>query len=349
MSAEEQSMSLKERTLTTIYFKKPDTVPIGLYEILVGAKLVGKPFGEVFIDGKLLAKSRLLFYEEFGQDIIDIGTGIATEAEACGCEVEYPDNAAPWIKKPILYDLKDVSNLKVPDPYKSRSMYANIEAVSILSKRVGEEVFIIGEADQGPFSLAGELRGMAKFYMDLISDENHKFIHELLEYTSNVFKTYARAISKAGADAVGMGESSAGPDLISPEYYRKFAKPYEKKIIEELKKEDILVAHHMCGNVDKIIDDFIDAGAPMIEIDEKTNLKLAKEKVRNKTTIIGSVSPITITFGSKKEIEVEIIKNLEICMPNYGYVLTPGCVIGANTPIKNIKSFIEYGRKHGKY
>ena len=342
-------MNSKQRTNAAINFKKPDRVPIGLYEILVGAKMMGRPFGDTFLNGKLLAKSRSIVYEEFGQDIIDIETGIAAEAEACGCEVEYPDDAAPWIKKPVLNELKDVSKLRIPDPYRSRSMYANIEAVNIISNKLGKDIFIIGEADQGPFSLAGELRGMTRFYMDLISRETHEFIHELLKYTSEVFINYARALIEAGADAVCMGESAAGPGLISPEYYRLFAQPYEKEIIEKLKEEKIIVANHMCGNVDRILDDFIDTGATMIEIDEKTNLNLAKKKSRNRTTILGAVSPGTITFGNKKTIEKEVIANLEIGMADYGYILTPGCVLGANTPLENIKYFIKYGKKYGKY
>jgi len=342
-------LNSKQRVLATINFKKPDMVPIALYEILIGAKMIKKPFGKIFLNGKLLAQSRLRVYEEFGQDIIDVETGIATEAESCGCLVEYPDNEAPWIKKPVLEDLSDVSKLKVTDSYSSRSMYANLEAVNIISQKIGQEIFIIGEADQGPFSLCGALRGMENFYMDLAFSENEGKIHKLLEYTSEVFLNYARALSEAGADMICMGESPAGPSLISPKQYNLFAKPYEEKIIKILNKEGILVANHICGCVDKILDDFIDTGADIIEIDEKTNLNLAKNKTKKITTMMGAVAPNILTFGSQKEIEIEVKRNLEICMPDYGYILSPGCVIGTNTPIKNIKSFMDFGRKYGKY
>jgi len=342
-------MNSKQRVLKTINFQKPDRVPIALYENLVASKMIDKPFGEIFLNGELLALSRITAYEEFGYDIIDVETGIATEAEACGCLVEYPDNAAPWIKKPVLDHLKDVSKLKVPNPYKSKSMYANIEAVNILSKKFGKEVFIIGEADQGPFSLAGELRGMERFFMDLAFPGNEEHIHRLLEYTTKVVISYARTLSQAGADAICIGESPSGPSLISPEQYKIFAQPYQKKIIEKLNREEILVANHICGCVDKIIDSYIDTGADIIEIDEKTDLRLAKDKSRNKTTIFGAVAPAILTFGSKSEIEEKVKENLEICMPDYGYILSPGCVIGANTPIKNIKEFISLGKNYGKY
>jgi len=342
-------MKSKQRVTATLNFNKPDKVPIALYEVLVAAKMVNRKFKEVFLDGKLLAKSRLLAYEEFGQDIIDIETGIATGAEACGCLVEYPDDAIPWIKTPVLNSLEDLPELKLPDPYKSRNMLANLEAINIVTEKVGNEVFVIGEADQGPFSLAGELRGIANFYMDLAFVENEEKIHKLLEYTTEVVISYARAISKSGADAICIGEAPAGPSLISPEQYKVFAQPYEKKVIEALHSEGILVANHICGCIDKILDPYIDTGADMIEIDERTNLKLAKDKSRNRTTILGAVAPTTLTFGTKKKIEAEVKENMEICMPDYGYILSPGCVIGANTPINNIKSFISFGRKYGKY
>jgi len=342
-------MDSKQRVLKTLNFQKPDRVPIALYENLVASKMINKPFGEIFLNGTLLARSRIAAYEEFGQDVIDVETGIATEAEACGCLVEYPNNAAPWIKKPVLDDLKNTSKLKIPDPHSSRAMFANIEAINILSKKIGKEEIIIGEADQGPFSLAGELRGMERFFMDLAFPENEENIHRLLEFTTEVVISYARALNQAGADAICIGESPSGPGLISPEQFKIFAQPYQKTIIERLNKEEIYVANHICGCVDKIVDPYIDTGADIIEIDEKTNLKLAKDKARNRTTILGAVTPATLTFGSISEIEMEVKENLDICKPDYGYILSPGCVIGANTPIDNIKSFINFGKKYGRY
>lgn len=342
-------MNSKERVLKTLKLLKPDCVPIALYENLVGANMLNMPFGKIFLDGKLLAQSRFVVYEEFGIDIIDIETGVTTVAEACGCIVEYPDDAAPWIKKSILGNLHDISKLQIPDSNNSKAMYANLEAVNIVSNKIGKEVFIIGEADQGPFSLAGELRGMADFYMDLVFEENRKYVHELLEYTTNVVLNYARELMNAGADAICIGESAAGPNLISPEYYELFAKPYDKRLVQVLNKEGIPVIIHMCGQVDKILDSIIDTGAAVIEIDEKTNLNLAKDKCRNKTTIFGAITPATLTFGSKNDIEEEISRNLEICMPDYGYILAPGCTIGANTPLENIRTFVEFGRKYGRY
>ena len=342
-------MNSKQRVLATINFEKPDMVPIGLYENLVATKMMKKSFREIFLNGKLLAESRIHFHEEFGLDIIDVETGIVTMAEACGCSIEYPDDAAPWVKKPVLEELKDVSKLKIPNPYDSRCMYANLEAVNIISEKLGKDVFIVGDADQGPFSLAGILRGLEKFYIDLAYDDNYEVIHKLLEYTSKVWVDYAKAMIKAGADAVRMGESPAGPGLISPDQYKIFAQAYEKEITRKLKEEGIPVINHICGRVDKILDDFINTGADIIEIDEKTDLGLAKNKSIKRVTIKGAVSPNTLTFGSRDEIEEEVMKNIEIFMPGSGYILSPGCSIGASTPPGNIKLFIDLGRKYGRY
>lgn len=342
-------MNSKQRVVTTINFRKPDIVPLALYESLIGAKMVGKSFDKIFLNGKLLAKSKLVVFEEFGNDVIDIEAGVATEAEACGCLVEYPRDNLPWIRKPILEDLKKISKLKVPNPFKEKPMYEVLKAVNIISGSVGEEAFIIGEADQGPFSLASELRGMERFYMDLNFKGNHKYIHELLKFCSEVFITYARALIESGAHIVCMGESPAGPNLISPDMYNVFAQPYEKMVIEDLRKENILVANHICGWVDPILDNIIETGACIIEIDEKTDLKLAKKKSDHKCSIMGAVPPNIITFGNKKDIEKLVKKNLGECMSEYGFILSPGCVLGANTPLENVKYFIDCGRKYGKY
>ena len=55
-------------------------------------------------------------------------------------------------------DLHDVYDMPLPDPMTSGRMNEWLEATSRLKEAIGDHVFIMGRADQGPFSIACLLR-----------------------------------------------------------------------------------------------------------------------------------------------------------------------------------------------
>lgn len=342
-------MNRRENIENCIDLKRCDFIPVALHNFLVCAELMKMPYGEIFTDGRLIAESQIKAYEIFDHDILMVEVGIATLAEACGCTVEYPDREAPWIKKPLLEKISDVKYLKVPDMKKAGHIPEMLKAIKILKKEIGDEVYINGRGDQGPFSLAAELLGMNNFLLALAEEKNEEDIKMLMDYARKVHLEYAVELAKAGSDFTSMGESLAGPDVVSPLIYRKYAFPFEKKHIENLNKRGIKIASHICGNVDSIIEDFINTGANIIEIDEKTDFKEAKRLSAGKCCILGVVSPRLLKMGSPEEVERETIKTINIGKEGYNFILAAGCAIPGDTPIENIKRMVDTGRKLGRY
>ena len=50
-----------------------------------------------------------------------------------------------------------------------------------------------------------------------------------------------------------MGESIAGPDVCAPEHYRRFAWPWERRVVETLGAEGIRMGLHICGDATRIV------------------------------------------------------------------------------------------------
>jgi uroporphyrinogen decarboxylase len=342
-------MDKRENVIRCLNLEKCENVPIALHNFMVCAELMKKPYNDIFSDGKLLAESQIKAYEIFDHDILMIEVGVSTLAEACGCIVEYPVKESPWVKKPVLEKISDVDFLSPPDFSKSIQVTAMFEAIKILKKELGSEVIIMGRGDQGPFDLAGELLGINNFLLEIVNKDNQEYISKLLNYTSKVFLKYALELTKLDIDITSMGESLASPDVVSPDVYRKYAFPYERDIIRIVKKNKIYFSNHICGNVDLIIDDFINTEADIIEIDEKTNFQLAKNKSNGKCCILGQISPKILKLGSFENIENETIKTMDIGKKGYGFILGAGCAISGNTPIVNIKKMMKIGRDLGKY
>jgi MtaA/CmuA family methyltransferase len=351
-------LTSKERALAAIGGGKPDLIPIQMDNFLLCAELMKKPYGEVFRDPHLLAESQLRAHRLFGHDIIDIETGVATLAEACGCEVEYPPDAAPWIVKGPFQGVppseieRRLGGREIPDPYRSRPLEVMTEAVGILSREAGSEIFIKAEADQGPFNLAAQLIGMDRFLMDVVDGE--RYVPALLEHTSASCAAYARALREAGADAVVLGESFAGPDVVSPRTYEMLALVYERKVFEAIrggakKTGGALISLHICGNVDRIIGTMAGSGADMLEIDETTDLSAASRAAAGRACLIGAVSPRILRNGIPAEVRAAAEKVIDAMRGNSRFILSPGCSLAGDTPLKNVIAFVEAGRELGAY
>jgi MtaA/CmuA family methyltransferase len=345
----ESEMTSIERIDATIHFRKPDRVPVDLHNFQPAAYATGLSLVEVFQDGDLLADAMLQAWREFGHDMILLENGTACNAQACGCEVMYREDAAPAVEIPLLKELKDVLDLEVPDPYTTFPMNEILKATRILSKEIGDTVWICARADQGPMDLASQLRGASELMLDIALAEDPDMIHALLDYSRRVATRYAYALIESGGHSTSIGEPVAGPDLISPKHYLEYPWKHQKRMVDELKSDGIILHNHICGETDMIMEDFIATGAEVLEIDHKTDMQFAKDHARNKTTLLGNIDTNIFAYGTPQEVEDASREAIEIFAPDYGFILGPGCALGTLTPPENIHAIVEAAKKYGVY
>ncbi|MBE9473554.1 MAG: uroporphyrinogen decarboxylase family protein [Chloroflexi bacterium] len=344
-------MNSIERTLLTLEHRQPDRVPVDLHNFLVTARMMGaNSYADFFRDGAAMAEGQIKAWQRFGHDVLLVENGTAALAEACGVQVEYLSDSAPVAKVPAIESLDEVDQLKIPDPYMDPRLSELLKATRIVVEEIGDKAFIIGRADQGPFSLASEIRGLSNFLMDLAMGKQLEQIHKLLDYCRQAVYRYAMAQIEQGAHCTSIGDSPSGPDLISPKYYRKFAYPYVKQLVADLKASNVMLSYHICGNATPIIEDMISTKATIIEIDQKADMQICKEAARGKTTLLGPIDPSEIMAKGTPEMVTEKCREaLEILAPGGGFILGPGCALPATTPDENIDAMIETAKKYGRY
>jgi uroporphyrinogen decarboxylase len=342
-------MNSIERVRAAVELRKPDRVPVDLHNFQPAAKATGTPLSEVFQDGELLAEAMLKAWQEFGHDMILLENGTACNAQACGVQVTYRDDAAPAAHKPVLERLEDVEKLEVPDPYTAFPMSEVLKATRILSKEIGDKAWIVARADQGPMDLAAQLIGIDNLLLAIAIGEQPELIHQLLDYSRRVATRYAYALIESGGRSTSIGEPIAGPDLISPDHYREYPLIHEKRMVEELKKDGIILANHICGNTIPIIDDFIATGAQILEIDHKTDMQRAKDAARNKTCLLGPINTSLLLNGTAQEVEDACREAIGIMAPDSGFILGPGCALDPDVPADNIHALVESAAKYGVY
>jgi MtaA/CmuA family methyltransferase len=346
-----ETMTSVQRTLLTLDHKLPDRVPVDLHNFLVTARMMGAAsYADFFRDGEAMAEGHIEAWRRFGHDVILVENGTAALAEACGVNVVYQDDSAPVAKEPAIESLDEIDDLQIPDPYRTAVLAENLKATRIVAHTIGDQAFIIGRADQGPFSLASEIRGMSQFMMDLALGEEPQKIHGLLDYCRRVVYRYALAQIEQGAHGTSIGDSPSGPDVISPRLYREYAYPHVKRLIADLTAQGIIVAYHICGNSTPIIDDMVRTGATIIEIDQKADMRQCKAAALGRTTLLGPIDPSSVlAHGTPDDVKVKAREALEILGPGGGFILGPGCALPATTPDENLDALIDVAKRYGRY
>ncbi len=346
-----QNMNSVERTLLTLQHQLPDRVPVDLHNFLMTARMMGVgSYAEFFRDGEAMAEGQITAWRRFGHDVLLVENGTAALAEACGVSVTYQAGSAPVAMEPAIQSLDGVDDLQLPDPYKDPLLSELLKATRIIVQEIGQQAFVMGRADQGPFSLACQIRGTDRFLMDLALGEQPGQVHKLLDFCRRASLRYALAQMAQGAHCTSIGESPSGPDLISPQHYREFAYPHVKQLVDDLKAAGVMLAYHICGDCTPIIGDMVSTGATVIEIDQKADMQLCKAAARGRSTLLGPIDPSAVmAHGTPALVTEKCVEALQVLAPDGGFILGPGCALPATTPDENIDALIAAAHEHGRY
>jgi len=180
-----------------------------------------------------------------------------------------------------------------------------LETCKIVKNYFGDEIFVRGNCDQAPFALASMIRSIEGWMMDLFLNEEYVF--KLLDYSSEISGQFIKLVAATGVDMVSNGDSPAGPALISPEMYRKFALPYEKKMADIAHEQKLPYLLHICGNTDSILEDMVKTGADAIELDYETDIIKVHNICKNYITFFGNIDPSgVIALGTPELVEEKV-------------------------------------------
>lgn len=339
-----------ERVQAVLRGEIPDRLPVIPQGFMFSMKTAGYDIGQVNRDPAKMAESHRISQEKYGYDGCVIDVDDATLAEACGAKVIYREKDVAMVDEhqAVLHDLRDIDDLELPDPMKSGRICEWLETVQRLKEMIGDHVFIMGRADQGPFSLLSLLRGTQDFMIDLL-EEDPEVIHHALEWATEAHLRFARAQLMAGADATSMGDAYASADLVSPRIYHEFAFPYEKKVCEGLKDLNKPYSIHICGNATKIVNDMGVTGAKILEVDWKTDMGFARREVPDDVVLMGNIDPSDpMVIGTPEQVKSQIQDMLRKTKGR-GVIISSGCALGANTKPENMDAMVESAKLYATH
>ena len=215
----------------------------------------------------------------------------------------------------------------------------------MIKQHFGDEVYVRGNCDQAPFSAASMVRGAQEWMIDLMMPGPE--VTKLLEYCTGVCIQFIELMARTGVDMVSNGDSPAGPEMISPEMFREYALPYEKKLVEAAHAKDLPYVNHICGNAEIILKDMLDSGTDGLELDYKTDINKILSVMGKSHLFIGNIDPSgVLALGSKELVRKKTRELLEIYRDSPRLVVNAGCAIPPNTPSENIQALVDTVRSY---
>src|SRR5659263_384988 len=333
-----------ERITAALRGEKPDKVPVMLHNFMMAAREHGVTMEQYRNDPKLISECFIASVDKYKFDGILVDIDTVTLAGAVGVLVDFPIDDPARTHIGNLENLEDISNLKQAKVEDYKYIQIWLESVRLLKEYYKDEIYIRGNCDQAPFSLASMMRGAQNWMLDLMMGPDEQ-LQSILEYCTDATSQFIKLMAQTGCDMVSNGDSPAGPEMISPEMYVQYALPYEKKIVKVAHDAGVAYTLHICGNTDVILDHMLSTGADAFELDYKTDISRIYDTIRNTTTLIGNIDPSGVlalgTVGSVKEKTLELLTAYQY---SNRFILNAGCAIPPVTPSENLKTMIDTAR-----
>ena len=329
----------------------PDTVPIMLHNFQLAAREAGFTQEKFRNDARCVAEAFIKSVETYRFDGIYVEIDTATLAGALSAEVKFGSDEPALAFRGCLEDWKDIGKCKSVDISGYKYIQVWLKSVRLLRDYFKDEIFIRGNCDQAPFSLASMLRGMQNWFLDLYDNDRRDQVFELLEYCADVCTQFVGMMAQAGAHGISNGDSVAGPAMVSPEVYREFALPFERKVVTKAHAYGLPYILHICGDTTRILDQMPASGADGIELDYSTDAGKARAAFKNNIVFSGNIDPTgVLTAGTPNDVRRAVRKLLSEFDGSPKFILCSGCSIPPSAPSENIKALISEGREfHSRY
>jgi len=338
------SMNGYERITAALKGEKPDKVPVMLHNFMMAAKEHNVTMEQYRENPKVIAEVFIASVEKYQFDGILVDIDTVTLAGAVGVPVDFPENDPACTHMGKLGHLEDAAHLQPARVENYKYIQIWLEAVRILKDYYKDEIYIRGNCDQAPFSLANMMRGAQNWMLDLMMSSNEQ-LGTLLEYCTDATSQFIKLMAQTGCDMVSNGDSPAGPEMISPEIYLKYAMPYEKRIVEIAHNSGLPYALHICGDTSLILEQMLLTDSDAFELDYKTDINKIFNTFHNKVTLIGNIDPSgVLALGTLDSVKEKTLDLLSVYQNSNRFILNAGCAIPPNTPPENLKMMINTAR-----
>jgi uroporphyrinogen decarboxylase len=188
------------------------------------------------------------------------------------------------------------------------------------------------------------LMGFAPFCMALI--DAPEFAHRVVDRIgARLLAGYERAAAHPAVKAAwysdDMGYKTA--PMISPEHFRGFIFPWQKRIVEAVHAQNKPVLLHSCGNLLPIMNDLIEhVGFDAKHSFEDVIQPVAdfKRQYGHRIATLGGIDVDVLARRTPDEVRASVRSTLEACAPGGGYGCGSGNSVTNYIPVENYAALV---------
>jgi uroporphyrinogen decarboxylase len=335
----------KERILQAINRREPDIVPTfeWFIDVSVSRSLTG-------------SDDPLAIVEQLDLDGFNVRTDYQTKfldettlLDEWGIERKLTGDILPAVSKSPIQDIHDHRNYQFPDPTVPHR-FASLEKAL---ERFGDEKAVILNLRDG-FSDMRDLLGYETALMSMLLEP--KLFSELLQ-RSNEYNLHLATIAKErySVDIIATTDdvANATGTLMSPATYFELLGPGFRNVIQGYKDLGYMCIKHCDGNVDALIDFWIDAGIDCLDpVDPGGGYTMGamKEKYGDKICLKGNIDCTgALCDGTPEQVEEEVHQCILGGAIGGGLILSSSNTIHCGVKPENFRAMIQAVRRHGKY
>jgi uroporphyrinogen decarboxylase len=188
------------------------------------------------------------------------------------------------------------------------------------------------------------LRGTEQMLMDLAV--NQDYAEALIARIGEFCLEFCReTLARLGPriDLYGIWDDFASQDglMISPDAWRRFYKPWHRRLIAEAKRHGLLVSYHICGNCSAVIPDLIEMGVDILDPVQVSardmDLGTLKRRFGRDICLHGGLdSQRLLTMGTPAEIRARVREARRLVGSDGGLILGPSHYLTNDVPLENI-------------
>ena len=205
------------------------------------------------------------------------------------------------------------------------------DAIQRLKQDIGEEVVISGIIP-GPYTLLLYMIEPGGLFVEMKREPNA--IHDALFHLSSFLAQLGQSYRAAGADLITIHDMGGSPGFIGPAKFEQFVFPALKQLISESPKPTVL---SVCGNTNKSMHLLAETGADAISVDQINDLATSRTILKD-TLLFGNIDPVAMLWqGDKAQVTEAVHRAKEAGVD----AVWPGCDLVPQTPVENIKAWIE--------
>ncbi len=192
----------------------------------------------------------------------------------------------------------------------------------------------------------------ALFWMGMYPDELGEQINRIGQFYLDSMKAQIHAANGLLDGMVIWGDVAFRQTMLfDPEYWRQYFKPWVKAMIDECHKQNLPVIYHGCGNVELILEDFIemklDAYNPL-EVKAGLDAVNLKKQFGNKLAYCGNNNIQVWETGDRELIKLDVLRKLNAAKGG-GFIFQSDHSVSSDVSGLTYDYIVKLVREYGKY